>query len=144
MLSILTIIAYVKEINIFELLCDLQEAITRAGWLHNPEFWQLHKEGSQQQKEEYEEHKQDGDDKHVFSLADFVLGPVIDKGCNAVVYAARWRTGELNGLPSSSCVSLPHITMYGFLIQLYGLFHDVSVCLYFFHPVYIYLPCHCV
>jgi len=27
----------------------------------------------------------------VFSLEDLQLGGVIDKGCNAVVYAARWK-----------------------------------------------------
>ncbi|XP_063862649.1 serine/threonine-protein kinase Pink1, mitochondrial-like isoform X2 [Scylla paramamosain] len=82
-----------------------KEAITRAGWLHNPEFWQSHKEASQQQVEEqhqkkYEEQELNGDNEHAFSLTDFDLGPVIDKGCNAVVYTARWKTDESSNPPS--------------------------------------------
>ncbi|XP_045138409.1 serine/threonine-protein kinase Pink1, mitochondrial-like isoform X2 [Portunus trituberculatus] len=83
-----------------EALCGtVREAITRAGWLHNPEFWKSHKEASQQQvkeqqQEKYEKQELNGDEELTFSLADFTLGPVIDKGCNAVVYAARWKTDE--------------------------------------------------
>lgn len=89
-----------------EALCGtVREAITRSGWLHNPEFWQSQKEDSpqqeeQQQQEEHKEQKQNGDEEHVFSLADFTLGPVIDKGCNAVVYAARWNTDERSSYSS--------------------------------------------
>lgn len=89
-----------------EALCGtVREAITRAGWLHNPEFWQSHKEASQQQAEEqqqekYEEQELSVNDEHTFSLTDFDLGPVIDKGCNAVVYTARWKTDESTSPPN--------------------------------------------
>lgn len=84
-----------------EALCGtVREAISRSGWLHNPEFWQSQPERTDQQKQQSEE-SQEGEDgrsegEHVYSLADFTLGPVIDKGCNAVVYAARWKTDESN------------------------------------------------
>lgn len=34
------------------------------------------------------------DVNHVYSLQDFDLSGVIDKGCNAVVYAARWKVAS--------------------------------------------------
>lgn len=91
-------------------ISTLQEAISRSGWLHNPEFWQSQQERSDQKKQQSEEYQEGGnggsEGEHVYSLADFTLGPVIDKGCNAVVYAARWKTGEQEGLGHSVMVTL--------------------------------------
>ncbi|KAK7073377.1 Protein tyrosine kinase [Halocaridina rubra] len=80
-----------KDDELESLCCNIREAISRAGWLHNPAFWQHHK--GVNNEEDYEEVKSE----HVFSLSDFKLGSVIDKGCNAVVYAARWNTVEEDG-----------------------------------------------
>lgn len=73
-----------KEDELESLCGNIREAISRAGWLHNPEFWANQKEGQEGDPFEVLE------EEHVFSLADFELGSVIDKGCSAVVYAARW------------------------------------------------------
>lgn len=77
-----------------ECLCgNIREAISRAGWLHSPRYWE-----TQKQQEEEEAPYEDIEEDHVFSLADFELGNVIDKGCSAVVYAARWRAEEEDSL----------------------------------------------
>lgn len=77
-----------KEDELESVCCNIREAISRAGWLHDPEYWQHHKAFVE---EEYFEEQQR---QHVYSLSDFKLGSVIDKGCNAVIYAAQWNTVE--------------------------------------------------
>lgn len=79
-----------KEDELEALCCNIREAISRAGWLHNPEYWQHQKDLKEGKDESFEEFEAE----HVFSLTDFVLGPVIDKGCSAVVYAAKWNADE--------------------------------------------------
>lgn len=77
-----------KEDELESLCCNIREAISRAGWLHNPAYWQHLK--ALNEEDDFEELK----GEHVYALSDFKLGHVIDKGCNAVVYAARWHTDE--------------------------------------------------
>lgn len=66
-------------------MSTFQDAISRAGWLHNPEYWRHHT--TEHQEGTNHEHN------HNLSLTDFTLGPVIGQGCNAAVYAARWQAG---------------------------------------------------
>nr|XP_053640466.1 serine/threonine-protein kinase Pink1, mitochondrial-like [Cherax quadricarinatus] len=75
-----------KEDELENLCCNIREAISRAGWLHNPEYWQHQKDLKDGQEESFDVLETE----HTFTLNDFVLGPAIDKGCSAVVYAARW------------------------------------------------------
>ncbi|XP_068202364.1 serine/threonine-protein kinase Pink1, mitochondrial [Palaemon carinicauda] len=77
-----------KEDELESLCCNIREAISRAGWLHNPDFWK---------HSTYNEEDEDFEiieKEHVYSLSDFRLGSIIDKGCNAVVYSAQWNTVE--------------------------------------------------
>lgn len=75
-----------KEDELESLCCNIREAISRAGWLHNPEFWQHRSFGEEDDDFEIIEKE------HIYSLSDFKLGSIIDKGCNAVVYSAQWNT----------------------------------------------------
>lgn len=79
-----------KEDEFEALCCNIREAISRAGWLQNPEYCQYQKTVREGNEEEFEELEEE----HIFSLADFKLGSVIDKGCSAVVYAAKWSAVE--------------------------------------------------
>ncbi|KAK8731725.1 hypothetical protein OTU49_007444 [Cherax quadricarinatus] len=79
-----------KEDELENLCCNIREAISRAGWLHNPEYWQHQKDLKDGQEESFDVLETE----HTFTLNDFVLGPAIDKGCSAVVYAARWNADE--------------------------------------------------
>lgn len=72
-----------KEDELEALCCNVRDAISRAGWLHDPEYWRHH---------DVKETQDQVEEDHSFSLADISLGPVIGQGCNAVVYAAHWKS----------------------------------------------------
>jgi len=82
-----------KEDELEALCCDIREAITRAGLLSDPEFWVKQKLDNKEGKRSTGDEASgeiDEEIPHTYSFEDLELGPYIDKGCNAVIYAARW------------------------------------------------------
>ncbi|KAK3870312.1 hypothetical protein Pcinc_024466 [Petrolisthes cinctipes] len=75
-----------KEDELEALCGNVRDAISRAGWLHDPEYWRHHTSKDQEETNQQQD--------QTLSLADFTLGPVIGQGCNAAVYAARWQAEE--------------------------------------------------
>jgi len=86
-----------KEDELEALCCDIREAITRAGLLLDPEFWvkqKLEKKDGKGSTDDATIDEIDEENSHAYSFNDLELGPYIDKGCNAVIYAARWNEDE--------------------------------------------------
>jgi len=86
-----------KEDELEALCCDIREAITRAGLLLDPEFWVNQKLSNGEGKRSTSVKTFDEINEeisHAYSFNDLELGPYIDKGCNAVIYAARWNEDD--------------------------------------------------
>ncbi|XP_076041478.1 PTEN-induced putative kinase 1 isoform X2 [Oratosquilla oratoria] len=86
-----------KQDELEALCADIRDAVAQVGWLFESDDGDCLQEDHEEKC--LDEFLKTGEEikgklEHKYSLRDFTLGTVIDKGCNAVVYAARWNAGK--------------------------------------------------